>query len=94
FQDVVLKKLAEIQVTQERILYLVGQNQVVETEDFDSLPIPCRSKDELDYLEKYLGSKGDRDKLERYLASFGGPNLKKVVKAILSKLLTDKFAIT
>ncbi|CAG7723569.1 unnamed protein product [Allacma fusca] len=30
----------------------------------------------------------------RFLASFGGPELKKVVKTILSKLLTDHFAIT
>ncbi|CAG7722077.1 unnamed protein product, partial [Allacma fusca] len=68
FQDVVLKKLAWIQVTQERILYLVGQNQVVETEDFDSLHIPCPSTDKLDYLEKYLGSKGDQDKLNLSIA--------------------------
>ncbi|CAG7817367.1 unnamed protein product [Allacma fusca] len=71
-------------VSQERLIIIVGQNQIVDVEEFDDLPIPCSTKQELENLEQRLANIEDRQKIERYLSSIGGLDLKKVVKGILT----------
>ncbi|CAG7651419.1 unnamed protein product [Allacma fusca] len=86
--------MADIQITQDRILAILAHQVNGDIEQFDSLPIPCGSKTSLEELEIFLHDNDNKLKLERFLASIGGATLKKPVNSILQRILADDFAVS
>ncbi|CAG7821034.1 unnamed protein product [Allacma fusca] len=91
FQHLVLKKLAELKIEQEKILMVVNYNSTAEVEFIDLEP--CQTQQQLEELEAQLLDANEKSRLEKCLGCIGGSNLQKIVNGILSRLMSDALAV-
>ncbi|CAG7821691.1 unnamed protein product, partial [Allacma fusca] len=92
FQELVLRKLAELKIQQDRVLTIISTGPAGDVDELDSLPDPCVTKEDISNLDKLLADDGQRKRLESYLVSIGGSTLQKTVNGILGHIVTDSLA--
>ncbi|OXA52793.1 hypothetical protein Fcan01_12359 [Folsomia candida] len=92
FEEVVLRKLSEIQ-SDIRVLFSRLSSHQIETNTID-LPVvlPLNDEESVDELEAWIETDSNRRSLVKYLSSLGGRKPEKIVSRILSELFTPPLA--
>ncbi|CAG7829620.1 unnamed protein product [Allacma fusca] len=91
FQEIVFKKLTEIKVTQDNVLWAVTQRDVQDIREFNASE-PCNSVEALVNPNERLEDGEFAKCLEIYLASIVGRDFKRTVNGILGKLIGEELA--